>query len=51
MKVLYIEDGFLKYLNHVCISKKKKYSVDVHFLWFQEPDMLLKALWDVSFDW
>ena len=30
---------------------KKRYSVHVDFLWLQELDMLLKALWDVSFGW
>lgn len=30
---------------------QKRYSVNVAFLWLQEPAMLLKALWGVSFGW
>lgn len=42
--------------SNMCMSPrppppKKRYSVNVDFLWLQEPDMLLKALWDVSFGW
>lgn len=54
MKILHIYDGSFEIVQ-TCVCPpalpppKKRYSVNVDFLWLQEPDMLLKALWDVSF--